>query len=54
MTDLRIAVDVFLTLAFTEVIAKPVAIRVGRAVLQWADNHVGWVPNWLYKGSNPE
>ncbi len=50
MTDLRIALDVFLTLAFTEVIAKPVAIRIGRAMLKWADGHVGWVPNWLYKG----
>jgi hypothetical protein len=50
MTDLRIALDVFLTLAFTEVIAKPVAIRIGRLVLQWADEHVEWIPNWLYKG----
>ena len=50
MTDLRIALDVFLTLAFTEVIAKPVAIRIGRSMLRWADSHVGWVPNWLYKG----
>ena len=49
MTDLRIALDVFLTLAFTEVIAKPIATRTGRAMLQWADNHVGWVPDWLYR-----
>jgi hypothetical protein len=50
MTDLRIALDVFLVLAFTEVIAKPIAIKLGQAALQWADEHVGWVPDWLYKG----
>lgn len=48
MTDLRIALDVFLTLAVTEVIAKPIAIRMGRALLKWLDEHVQWVPDWLY------
>lgn len=48
MTDLRIALDVFVTLAVTEVIAKPIAIRIGKALLKWLDNHLNWIPNWLH------
>jgi hypothetical protein len=48
--DLRIMVDTFVVLMATEVLAKPIAIRIGRAVLRWADRHVEWVPDWLYRG----
>ena len=48
-SDVRIMVDVFVTLALTEVIAKPVAIRVGRLMLRWLDERVGWVPDWLHE-----
>lgn len=52
MTDLRIALDVFVTLAVTEVIAKPIATRLGRALLRWLDNRLNWIPNWLHTNDN--
>lgn len=49
MTDLHIALDVFVTLAITEVLAKPIAIKAGRAALKWLDTHVDWIPDWLHE-----
>lgn len=46
--DLRSIIDVMVALAVTEVIAKPVASRVGRSLLRWLDGHVDWVPDWLH------
>jgi len=48
--DLRIMADTFMVLMATEVLAKPIAIRVGRAALRWADRRLQWVPDWLYRG----
>jgi hypothetical protein len=47
--DLRVMLDVFLSMMFAEVIAKPVAIRTGRWILRRTDYHLPWIPDWLYK-----
>lgn len=54
MNDFRVMLDTFASLVFLKVIAEPVAIRVGRAILRWADRNVEWIPNWLYEGRQEE
>lgn len=41
-------IDTVLAIAFMEVIVKPITIRITKRVLQWADNHVEIIPDWLY------
>lgn len=36
-------------LALIEVIVKPVVVRYSKKLLKLADNHVKWIPDWLYK-----
>jgi hypothetical protein len=48
--DIRIMVDAFVAIMATEVVVKPIAIRLGRGVLSWVDSHIGWLPNWLHGG----
>lgn len=50
--DVRIAVDVFVGMMAVEVVVKPIAIVVGRALLRKADRWVNFIPDWLY--SNDE
>lgn len=47
--DLRIALDVFITLVFMETVAKPVAVRLGRFILFRVDRIIKIIPDWLYK-----
>jgi len=52
MTDIRIAIDVFITMMFVEVIIKPTAIILGKWLLRKADKRVKWIPDWLYSSTD--
>lgn len=52
MTDLRFAVDAFVAIMVSEVVVKPIAIRVGRHLLAKADTRWQWIPNWLHTPSD--
>jgi len=32
-----------------EVVVKPILVRTGKAALERVDDHVSWVPDWLYE-----
>jgi hypothetical protein len=46
---LRPILDTMIGLALMEVIVKPVVVRYSKKLLKLADNHVKWIPDWLYK-----
>ena len=48
MTHLQTFVDTVLAIAFVEAILKPITVRTTKRVLQWADNHIELIPDWLY------
>lgn len=48
MTHIQTFVDTVLAIAFMEAILKPLTVRATKRVLQWADNHVEIIPDWLY------
>ena len=50
---MRIAVDVFVGMMAVEVVVKPIAIVVGRALLRKADQWVGFIPDWLHSNDGP-
>lgn len=52
MTDLRFTVDAFIAIMISEVVVKPIAIRVGRYLLAKADTRWQWIPNWLHTPSD--
>lgn len=52
MTDVRFAIDAFVAIMVSEVVVKPIAIRVGRYILSQADTRWQWIPNWLHTPSN--
>lgn len=54
MNDLRLMIDVFLTLMLVEGVVKPVAIRASRWIMQQADTRVRWIPDWLYKNQHDD
>ena len=41
-------INTVLAIAFMEVILKPITVRVTKRVLKWIDNHVDFIPDWLY------
>jgi len=41
-------IETVLAIAFMEVILKPITVRITKRILQWADNHVEVIPDWLY------
>ena len=43
--------DTLVAIAFMEAIVKPVTVRATKKALEWADNHVDVIPDWLYKSS---
>ncbi len=49
MEHLRPILDTMIGLALMEVIVKPVVVRYSKKLLKLADNHVKWIPDWLYK-----
>ena len=48
-SDLRIVIDLILGLALMEAIVKPVSVRLTQELLKYVDEHVLWIPDWLYK-----
>lgn len=49
MEHLRPILDTMIGLALMEVIVKPVVVRYSKKLLKLVDNHVKWIPDWLYK-----
>jgi hypothetical protein len=49
MNDLRIGLDAFAAIMVTEVVVKPVAVRIGRHLLAQADHRWRWIPDWLHR-----
>lgn len=49
MSDLRIALDAFYALMAMEVLVKPIAVRVGRLILEKLDKKVEVIPDFLYQ-----
>lgn len=47
--DLHIIFDMIIGLAFTEVILKPIVVRMTKSILRHADRYVKLIPDWLYK-----
>lgn len=50
-SDLHTLLAAFVGVMIAEVIVKPVAIRSGRAILRYLDEHVSWIPDWLHSES---
>lgn len=48
-TDIRIAMDVFVSMMFIEGLIKPVAIRVAKLIMYRIDKKIDVVPDWLHE-----
>ena len=48
MTHLQTFTDVVLALAFTEVILKPIVVRLTKHYISLIDKKVGFIPDWLH------
>ena len=48
MTNFQVFLDTVLAIALMEVVVKPITVRLTKKALQWADEHVDVIPNWLY------
>ena len=51
MSHIHTIIDTIVALALMEAIVKPVVVRITQKALEWADNHVEIIPDWLYKSS---
>lgn len=51
MTHLQTVADTLLAIALMEAIVKPVTVRATKKALEWADGHIDWIPDWLYRSS---
>ena len=51
MSHLQTVADTLLAIALMEAIVKPVTVRVTKKALEWADGHIDWIPDWLYRSS---
>jgi hypothetical protein len=48
-TDIRIAMDVFVSMMFIEGLIKPVAIRVAKLIMNRIDKKIDVIPDWLHE-----
>ena len=48
MSDIRVVVDTLAAVAIMEAIVKPVVTRLTKKALGWADQHLKFIPDWLY------
>ena len=51
MTHTETIIDTVLAIAVMETIIKPMIVRATKKALEWADNHVEVIPDWLYRSS---
>ena len=47
--DIRIAMDVFVSMMFIEGLIKPVAIRVAKLIMNRIDKKIDVIPDWLHE-----
>ena len=50
-SDLEIGLSAFVGVMVAEVIIKPIAVRLGQAIVRKVDSRVGWIPDWLHNQS---
>ena len=47
-----ILLDVLVGFAIMEAVVKPITVRAMQYLMRWADSHVKWIPDWLYRPLN--
>lgn len=51
MTHVQTVLDTLLAIVLMEVVVKPATIKITKKALEWADNHIEVIPDWLYRSS---
>jgi len=50
VSDIRAIFDTMAAVAIMEAVVKPVVTRLTKKALGWADQHLHFIPDWLYHG----